>query len=767
MKKKRHLFATRLIVSLFAMLTASTAWADGSWTSGDCTVTLEGTTLTVSGSGAMADYESTSNRGWNSSVSSITSIVINEGVTSIGKYAFYGCNNASMTSVTLPSTVTSIGYGAFWNCGNMTSCNIPSGVTTIGGYAFDNCRKLTSISIPASVVSIGNSAFYSCESAAITIAEGSQLETIDTYAFAFCKAMTSFVVPTGVTSIGYASFTNCSNLESISIPASVTSIGDSFVMHCLKMTSMTVDDNNPNYSGDGVALFNKDKTTLIYIAKGISGTYTVPASVTTIASGAFYNNNKLTSVVFADGSALTSIEGAAFQSCYAMTAITLPAGLETIGHAAFSGCTELLSVHIPASVTSLDNTAFGGCSKMTSITVDAANPNYASDDGMLFNKDKTILNMCPKGKTSCTIPASVTTIANNAIQSCRNLTSIVIPANVTSIGKEAFSYCNGLTSITFEEGSQLTTIGENAFEWCDNSALTSITFPASLTSIDKSAFTYCTKLTTVVFPANSQFKTLGPFAFSACSGMTTISLPASLTKIIGAPFNGCSKLGEITLHSCPYTESYKYTNGLWYYAFDGIKSGATITIELAAREGETGEYWTTYYYYNYTYQTDENTQIFKAKLDGTSLTLTELTADKKIPSGKPVILKSTSPTITLTKASGSSGNDFTDNSLRGVTSADGLTSSGNYYVLNKGSQGVGFYKLASGKKVGTGKAYLYYSGAALAREFFGFDETTDIEIPTVEDSDAEPVVYDLQGRRVTQPQKGIYIVNGRKVFINK
>lgn len=200
-------------------------------------------------------------------------------------------------------------------------------MTTIGDYAFDNCRKLSAISIPASVTSIGNSAFYSCNSAAITIAEGSQLETIGTYAFAFCNAMTSFTIPAGVTTIGYAAFTNCSNLESISIPVSVTSIGDSFVMHCQKMTSMIVDVNNPNYSGDGVALFNKDKTTLIYCVKGVSGTYTVPASVTTIASGAFFHSPFLTSVVFAAGSALTTIEGSAFESCYAMTSITLPAGL--------------------------------------------------------------------------------------------------------------------------------------------------------------------------------------------------------------------------------------------------------------------------------------------------------------------------------------------------------------------------------------------------------------------------------------------------------
>ena len=101
-----------------------------------------------------------------------------------------------------------------------------------------------------------------------------------------------------------------------------------------------------------------------------------------------------------------------------------------------------------------------------------------------------------------------------------------------------------------------------------------------------------------------------------------------------------------------------------------------------------------------------------------------------------------------------------------MTAADPSTT----YVLNTGSQGVGFYKLASGKTIGLGKAYLTYSGggAAAARGYFLFDETTGIEMPTAEgNGDAEAVVYDLQGRRVLNPTKGLYIVNGKKVFINK
>ena len=194
----------------------------------------------------------------------------------------------------------------------------------------------------------------------------------------------------------------------------------------------------------------------------------------------------------------------------------------------------------------------------------------------------------------------------------------------------------------------------------------------------------------------------------------------------------------------------------------GVKSIQvyTNTVDVTANEGATGEYWATYYNGTESYTADANTTVFQAALSGSSLMLTEV-PNREIPATKAVILKSSSTSITLTPAS-------TTETLEGnqlVGTATAITNPGNAYVLNKGTNGVGFYKLSSGGTIGANKAYLTYSSASQARSFFGFDETTGIEMPTAEVIDADAVVYDLQGRRVAQPTKGLYIVNGKKVII--
>lgn len=187
-------------------------------------------------------------------------------------------------------------------------------------------------------------------------------------------------------------------------------------------------------------------------------------------------------------------------------------------------------------------------------------------------------------------------------------------------------------------------------------------------------------------------------------------------------------------------------------------------LTLTAKEGATGEYWATYYNEMISFTADANTTVFQAALSGDQLTLTPV-ANRIIPADNAVILKSSAETITLTTVE--SYATLSGNQLEGTTDEmDG--SSGNIYVLNKGTNGVGFYKLKSTGTIGANKAYLTYSAPTPARGFFGFDETTGIEMPTVEVSDdADAVVYDLQGRRVVNPTKGLYIVNGKKVFINK
>ena len=220
-------------------------------------------TLTISGTGAMKDYDYDSNPSPVYKNSDVKKVVIEDGVTSIGDYAFRGCSSLTsitlpdsvtsigdcafvfcvgLSSITLPDSVTSIGDSAFKNCSSLTSITIPDRVTSIEPYAFDNCSSLTSITIPNSVTSIGASAFYNCRSlTSITIPD--RVTSIESRAFTGCSSLTSITIPDSVTSIGYATFTGCSSLTSITIPDSVTSIGYATFAGCSSLTSITIPDS--------------------------------------------------------------------------------------------------------------------------------------------------------------------------------------------------------------------------------------------------------------------------------------------------------------------------------------------------------------------------------------------------------------------------------------------------------------------------------------------------------------------------------------------
>ena len=311
-----------------------------------------------------------------------------------------------------------------------------------------------------------------------------------------------------------------------------------------------------------------------------------------------------------------------------------------------------------------------------------------------------------------------------------------------------YSKSDYITSVVIEEG--VTTIGKCAFFDCYN--LASVSIPASVTSIGASAFSNCGKTATtltVTIADGSALTTIGSGAFGKTK-LTSITLPASVTSIEDYAFYDCSNLATITLNSNPYITDN-----------DVFPAGATVTMNLTANSAD-GAYWTTFYQENYRFQADANTQVFKVTLYVDQLTMHEV-ANGIVDKNTAVVLKSTgNPVMTLT-TSASSNTD--DNNLVGVNDPAGKTSDGTMYVLNNGSNGVGFYKLKSGSKLGVGKAYLTYDGA-LAPEFLGFGETTSIEsLANGQEPTANGPYYDLQGRRVAQPTKGLYIVNGKKVVI--
>jgi len=225
---------------------------------------------------------------------------------------------------------------------------------------------------------------------------------------------------------------------------------------------------------------------------------TIPNSVTTIGSYAFYFCSGLASMTIPNS--VIIIGDDSFERCDGLTSVTIPNSVTTIGQYAFHACSGLTSVTIPNSVTIIDRYAFADCFCLTNIAVNPANPSYASAGGVMFDKTLTTLIQCPGGLTgSYAIPNSVTSIGDEALESCSSLTNVTIPNSVTTIGQSAFYWCSGLTNVTI--GNSVTTIGDYAFEDCRG--LTSVMIPNSVTTIGTFAFKYCFGLTKAFFQGNA------------------------------------------------------------------------------------------------------------------------------------------------------------------------------------------------------------------------------------------------------------------------
>ena len=352
---KKRIFSFVLAVLMIASLLPATALAADVVASGTCgaegngsnltwTLDSEGV-LTISGSGDMYNYGSSDfSAPWDGSRSRVKSVVIADGVTSIGEYAFFYCE--SLTSVTIPDSVTSIGKYAFFCCTSLTSVTIPDSVTSIGRFAFSNCTSLTSVTIPDSVTSIGEYAFYYCKSlTSMTIPDS--VTSISSSTFASCTSLTSVTIPNSVTSIGEYAFYDCKSLTSVTIPGSVTSIGLYAFASCTSLTGIWVAEGNSHYANDASGvLFNKDKTTLVQ-CPGAFAAYTIPDSVTSIGDNTFDHCTSLTSVTIPDS--VTSIGDNTFDHCTSLTSVTIPDGVTSIGWRAFSNCTSLTDVYYAGS----------------------------------------------------------------------------------------------------------------------------------------------------------------------------------------------------------------------------------------------------------------------------------------------------------------------------------------------------------------------------------------------------------------------------------
>jgi len=172
----------------------------------------------------------------NQLLSSITSLIIEDGINRIGNAAFWGCEN--LTSVTIPESVTSIGDGAFYNCMNLTSVTIPESVTSIGDGVFIGCRNLTAVTIPKNVTRIGLNAFSGCQNlTSVTIPES--VTSIDDFAFSWCVNLTAVTIPYNITQLNEV-FLYCKKLTVVEVKNPIPPRGNPFSMVSLKNVKLIV-----------------------------------------------------------------------------------------------------------------------------------------------------------------------------------------------------------------------------------------------------------------------------------------------------------------------------------------------------------------------------------------------------------------------------------------------------------------------------------------------------------------------------------------------
>lgn len=440
-------------------------------------------------------------------------------------------------------SVTKIGERAFYMNNDIMSVELPSTLTEIGKDAFAGCFRLIKV-VNHSDVDISREMFVqngsvSYYSSIIIDKNGERLPSLlrdDTFetddGFIFSKR-----VQNAEGDVVYRLLAYLGEEETVTLPVSIE--GSSYLIAALLGAKNVI----------------------------------IPEGITSIKREAFSGNLYLTSIKIPEG--VTSIEMSTFNGCTNLKNVELPSSLTTIEINAFTGCTSLTEIRIPSGVTNINVNAFLGCSNLEKITVDEANTEYSSLDGVLFDKDKTTLVYCPEGKRTADyeIPDGVRIIGASAFRNNMTLTTVVIPGSVATIGGYAFFNCKSLKNVDLPIG--LTEIGWAAFHSCDS--LVSIKIPASVTVIGEVAFESCKSLSDIeLSPALREIKRN---TFSNCSSLKSIKIPASVTKIERSAFYLCTALEEISVDA----------DNAAYTSLDGVLFDKDVTELICYPIAKSGE----------------------------------------------------------------------------------------------------------------------------------------------------------------------------------
>lgn len=421
----------------------------------------------------------------------IQTITLPATIEHIGKYAFYYTN---IQELYLPKSVKTIGdfliqkgsyrvdpKNRFFSSKNGVLYNkkkteliyvpnntegkfvVPQSVVVLGTGAFDNCNKITEIVLPKSLKIIRPSCFNGCE------------------------GIKGIKLPNSLDSIFYDAFRYC-NFNEIDIPESVRYI-DSKSFFC----KVNVSRDNEKYTSVDGLLYTKDMTTLLNAPIDIEGEIVLPEG-------------------------LQIIEEGVFQNCEKLAKITFPKSLKTIGKSSFNWCRNLKEVVIPASVDSIGYWAFD-----CNMVVDNQNKSYHSEDGVLYNKDKTKIVRFPTSRQGeFSIPNTVIDIENCCFRES-NLSSIIIPNSVKTMGYQAFGTCK-IDTLTIPNSIEY--IGNSAFSYCTH--IKHLIIPESVKKIDNGAFVCCYGMKTIEVQNPSVL--IGEAAFRSCEALEKLVLPSGLKK---------------------------------------------------------------------------------------------------------------------------------------------------------------------------------------------------------------------------------------------
>lgn len=418
------------------------------------------------------------------------------------------------------------------------------------------------------------------------------------YKKTYLSSLTTLRLPSNLVSIGYLACYFCWNLAGqLSIPASVKNITDYAFYGCYQLTAFSVSSSNTRYSASNGVLFSKNQDTLFQYPNAKVATYAIPSTVKHIYKSAFENAWAMTGISIP--SSVQTVGTYGFCNCSGvMGNLTLPESLVTLDDGAFRSCYNLTgTVNLPSTLKELGSYCFFECNYVQSFNVSASNPNFASLNGVLYSKKIDTLYICPAKKSGTfTIPSTVRLIGSHAFYKCTALTgNLQIPKLVDYIGYYSFWGCDNLSSFSVENGNgfftaesgSLYSLGKDRLLACPSLQPGTFVLPETVRSIDPNAFNNC-KLLTGMLHIPTGVGYIGDYAFYGCSALSGFTVAETNTTYAARDGLLYSKSLD-TLLVCPLSKAGSLTlpfgvKSLGHSALEGCVNLTTVTLPLSLKE---------------------------------------------------------------------------------------------------------------------------------------------------------------------------------------